>query len=54
MRVSSKAWSRDGVETVMDSQIDALPADRAVWLFGADNKFAPLVADGAQDLWRVA
>ena len=39
-----RAWSRDGIETVMDSQIDALPADRAVWLFGADNKFAPQVA----------
>jgi aminopeptidase N len=41
----AKAWSRDGVETVMDSQIDALPADRAVWVFGARNKFAPVVAD---------
>jgi hypothetical protein len=41
----AKAWSRDGVETVMDSEIDALPADRAVWLFGAGNKFAPVVAD---------
>ena len=41
----AKAWSRDGVETVMDSQLDALPADRAVWLFGAGNKFAPVVAE---------
>src|SRR5262249_39438537 len=41
----AKAWSRDGVETVMDSALDALPADRAVWLFGAGNKFAPVVAD---------
>jgi len=41
----ARAWSRDGVETVMDSQIDALPADRAVWVFGVDNKFAPVVAD---------
>ena len=40
-----KDWSRDGVETVMDSQLDALPADRAVWLFGAGNKFAPVVAE---------
>jgi hypothetical protein len=40
-----KAWSREGVETVMDSQLDALPADRAVWVLGADNKFAPVVAD---------
>src|SRR5436309_446198 len=41
----AKAWSRDGVETVMDSALDALPSDRAVWLFGAGNKFAPVVAD---------
>ncbi len=42
----AKAWSRDGVETVMDSQLESLPADRAVWVFGADNKFAPVVAEG--------
>jgi aminopeptidase N len=41
----AKAWSREGVETVMDSQIDALPADRAVWVFGAGNRFAPVVAE---------
>src|SRR5262245_52366829 len=41
----AKAWGRDGVETVMDSELDALPADRAVWLLGAGNKFAPVVAD---------
>jgi aminopeptidase N len=40
-----KAWSRDGVDTVRDSEIDALPADRAVWVLGAGNKFAPAVAD---------
>jgi aminopeptidase N len=39
-----KAWSRDGVETVMDSQLDALPADRAVWVLGAGNKFTAVVA----------
>ena len=41
----AKAWSRDGVETVMDSDLDALPADRAVWVFGAGNKFAPVVKE---------
>jgi len=40
-----RAWSREGVETVTDNQIDALPADRAVWVFGAGNKFAPVVAE---------
>src|SRR4029453_353392 len=39
----AKAWRRDGVETVMDSQIDTLPTDRSVWVFGAGNKFAPAV-----------
>ena len=42
----ARAWGQDGVETVMDSQLDALPVDRAVWVFGADNKFAPVVAEG--------
>jgi hypothetical protein len=42
----AKEWSRDGVETVLDSELDALPADRAVWVFGAGNKFAPVVAEG--------
>jgi aminopeptidase N len=40
-----KEWTREGVETVLDSQLDALPIDRAVWIFGADNKFTPLVAE---------
>ena len=44
----AKAWREEGqgVETVLDSQIDALPADRAVWVFGAGNKFMPVVAQG--------
>jgi aminopeptidase N len=41
----AKAWARDGVETVKDTELDALPADRAVWVFGAGNKFAPVVAE---------
>ena len=41
----AKAWSRDGVDTVMDSELDALPADRAVWVFGRENKFAPVVTE---------
>jgi hypothetical protein len=44
-----KAWTRDGVETVMDNKLDALPADRAVWVFGAGNKFAPAVADALRN-----
>jgi hypothetical protein len=41
-----KAWRRDGVEVVDDSQLDRLPADRAVWLLGAKGKFAGLVSAG--------
>src|SRR5579871_120661 len=41
----AKAWARDGVETITDTELDALPADRAVWVLGAGNKFAPVVAD---------
>jgi aminopeptidase N len=41
-----KEWSRDGIEITMDTQLDALPADRAVWVFGARNKFVPVVAEG--------
>ncbi len=44
----AKAWSRDGVETVTDSELDALPADRAVWVLGAHNKFAPVVAQAVK------
>src|SRR5215472_7578116 len=40
-----KAWSREGDDTVTDTDLDALPADRAVWVLGARNKFAPVVAD---------
>ncbi|MBO0752539.1 MAG: M20/M25/M40 family metallo-hydrolase, partial [Bradyrhizobiaceae bacterium] len=43
-----KAWSRDGVETVMDTGLDVLPAGRAVWVLGADNRFAPAVAAALQ------
>jgi aminopeptidase N len=41
----AKAWSQEGVEVITDSALAALPADRAVWVFGADNKFAALVAE---------
>jgi hypothetical protein len=41
----ANAWTRDGVEIVMDDKLVALPADRAVWVFGAGNRFAPAVAD---------
>ena len=38
-----KAWTKEGVEAVADSQLSTLPADHAVWVLGANNKFAPVV-----------
>lgn len=38
------AWARDGVQTVEDSELARLPADRAVWVLGTDNRFAATVA----------
>ena len=35
-----KAWRKDGVEVVEDASLASLPADRAVWVLGAANKFA--------------
>jgi hypothetical protein len=41
-----KAWRRDGVEVVADSALQTLPADRAVWVLGADNRHAATVGSG--------
>jgi hypothetical protein len=38
-----QAWRADGVEVAADNQLEQLPADKAIWLLGAGNKFAPLV-----------
>ena len=35
----------DGVDTVSDADVDALPAGRAVWVLGRDNRLAPAVAE---------
>ncbi|WP_088286372.1 M1 family metallopeptidase [Ideonella sp. A 288] len=41
-----KAWRKPGVEVVVDSALEHLPADRAVWVLGARNKFVGAVAAG--------
>src|SRR5262249_56139085 len=41
----ARVWSRDGVETVADSELDACPADRAGWLFRSGHEVAPGGAD---------
>ncbi len=46
-RKLSGLWKKLGAETsevVLDSEIEALPTERSIWLFGDDNSFQPLVA----------
>lgn len=38
-----KAWSRSGVDVVEDRDLATLPHDRAVWIIGSTNRFAPAV-----------
>jgi hypothetical protein len=43
-------WSKTGsgeVEVVGDSDLEALPSDRAVWIFGAENRFVDEAASAA-------
>jgi hypothetical protein len=43
-------WSKTGsgeVAVVSDAALDALPSDRAVWVFGAENRFRDVVAAAA-------
>ena len=43
-------WEKTGageVEVVRDADLEALPTDRAVWVFGADNRFVDAVAAAA-------
>ncbi|MBT8420057.1 MAG: peptidase M28, partial [Gammaproteobacteria bacterium] len=42
----AKAWrgsKTNGVGIALDSEVDALPADRAIWLFGQQNRFLPVM-----------
>jgi hypothetical protein len=40
-----KAWTREGVQVVDDSDIKELPDDRPVWIIGRSNRFLPEVAE---------
>jgi hypothetical protein len=45
-----EAWQSDdhAIDVVLDTDLDEIPADRAAWIFGRDNRLAGLVAnDGA-------
>jgi hypothetical protein len=45
-------WSDDKtqkIEVALDSKYDKLPAEKNIWIFGAENKFTPVVRDGIKD-----
>jgi hypothetical protein len=47
-----EAWQRGGdgkVEVARDDEIEALPADRAVWLLGWENRFRPVLGASLAD-----
>jgi aminopeptidase N len=42
-------WSQDSDQSIvakLDSEIDTLPNDHAIWIFGCENRFAPVIAQG--------
>ncbi len=47
-RELARRWQEPGVDqaVVLDRELDALPADRPVWLLGRDNRFVAQVAEG--------
>ncbi len=48
----AKGWTRGrsvNVETVLDSDLDELPIDRAIWLLGWENRFRPIVKSALSD-----
>jgi hypothetical protein len=57
-RTMLAAWAPPAtpIEAVLDRDVAQLPADRSVWIFGRDNRFAPLVLTAASRLgaqWTV-
>ena len=44
----AKTWSGEAVQVVRDNDIDRFPSDRAVWLLGTRNRFAPTVASALE------
>lgn len=45
-------WSEDKtkkIEVSLDSKYKKLPADKNIWIFGAENKFTSVIKDGLKD-----
>ena len=40
----AESWDGEEVQVVLDSEVDRIPSDQAVWLIGTRNRFAPTVA----------
>jgi hypothetical protein len=48
----AKGWQKGravNMEIKLDNKLDELPADRAVWLFGWENSFRPMMKDALSD-----
>ncbi len=48
----AKIWSDDKtkkIEVSPDSKYEQLPADKSIWIFGAENKFAGVIKNGLKD-----
>ena len=42
-------WSSEKIEIRRDDEIDELPVDKSVWLFGLENKFSGIIKNGLRD-----
>ncbi len=48
----AKGWQKGrsvNMEIKLDSELDELPADRAIWLFGWENRFLPVINKALSD-----
>lgn len=48
----AKSWQKGravNIEIKLDNELDGLPADRAVWLFGWENSFRPMMKNALSD-----
>ncbi len=47
-RQLAETWKSENVQITEDAQLNELPADKAVWIFGVNNKFRAQVENGLQ------